>query len=72
MWPRGMSMLETAIGIIGGAIVAIVITITVEMQRRPKLRMRIGAADTVTYLAVSRGKRRICTRPGERAAARCH
>lgn len=42
-------MLETAINIIVGAFVAIATTLTVEMQRRPKLRMHIAPAETATY-----------------------
>ena len=42
-------MIETAIGIVGGAIVAIVITIVVEVLRRPKLRMRIATTGKATY-----------------------
>jgi hypothetical protein len=41
--------METAIGIVVGAIVAIIITITVETLRRPKLRMRLAPAQEVQY-----------------------
>lgn len=43
------AMLEPGISIVAGAVLAIVITITVEMQRRPLLRMRLAATETVTY-----------------------
>lgn len=42
-------MNETAIGIVGGAVVAIVITIIVETLRRPKLSMRIAETGNTTY-----------------------
>jgi hypothetical protein len=42
-------MLETVISIVAGAIVAILTTITVEMVRRPKLRLRIAPAVDAPY-----------------------
>lgn len=42
-------MAQTAIGIIGGAIVAIIITIVVEIIRRPKIQMRIGSNESISY-----------------------
>ncbi len=41
--------METAIGILGGAIFAILTTITVEMLRRPKLRLRIAPTSEAPY-----------------------
>jgi hypothetical protein len=40
-------MVETAIGIVGGAIVAIIVTVVVEVLRRPKLRMTIVPGERV-------------------------
>jgi hypothetical protein len=42
-------MFETAVGIVGGAVVAILTTITVEMVRRPRLRLRIAPAVDAPY-----------------------
>lgn len=45
------AMVTTAIGIIGGGIVAILTTIAVEVLRRPKLRLRIAAVIDAPYPA---------------------
>lgn len=44
-------MITTAIGIIAGAIIAILITVSVEMLRRPKLRLRILPPTEAPYPA---------------------
>lgn len=44
-----ISNLETAVSVVAGAIIAILTTITVEMLRRPKLRLRIAPAGEAPY-----------------------